>query len=368
MRPYTDILIVKPVLSQLPNCSIAKPKLSKLPNFPNCSFLLLHLLLLTSSYTFSQTLGGETVFSFLNLSPAPQTTALGGMNISNRNKDVGLTFSNPSLLHPMHHGQLQAGYNSFPAGINNYFLQGAWHVNKWETTFGAAINYLHYGTINQTDASGNELGTFKPSDYVVQVSASRAYSSNIQYGATLKLIQSDYGQYRAAGIALDVAALYKDTTSLLQASLVLKNMGVQYRSYTGTEAGDLPFDIQAGISKKLKNAPLQFSLTLHHLHQFDIRYNDTVFNETAGDKSFFFDKLFRHVVLATQLYIGEHVEISAGYNHLRRSELNIGSGGNGLNGFSAGVGVLFRKFQFRYTKAWYQTQRGFNQVGLNVDL
>jgi hypothetical protein len=324
--------------------------------------------LLIPSSVYSQTIGGETVFSFLNLSPAPQTTALGGIHISNRNKDVGLTFSNPSLLQPKHHGQLQVAYNSFIAGIDNYFLQGAWHVKKWETTIGMGVHYLDYGKVNQSDPSGNELGTFRPSDYVVQVSASRAYGSQIQYGATVKLIQSDYGQYRSAGIALDVAVLYKDTNSLLQASLVLKNMGVQYKAYTGTEAGDLPFDIQAGISKKLKNAPVQLSLTLHHLHRFDIRYHDTAFNESSGDKSYFFDKLFRHVVFATQVYIGEHVELSAGYNHLRRSELNIGSGGNGLNGFSAGVGVLFRKFQFRYSKAWYQTQRVYHQIGVNVDL
>ncbi len=308
------------------------------------------------------------MFSFLNLPAAPQTTALGGINVSNNNKDVGLAFGNPSLLLPTHHGHIQVAYNSFLAGINNYFLQGAWHLEKAETTLGIGIHYLHYGSINQTDPSGNDLGTFRPADYVLQVSASRAYGSKIQYGATLKMIQSNYGMYRSAGIAMDVGAVYKDTALLFQASLVLKNMGVQYKAYDGTEPGDLPFDIQAGVSKKLKNAPLQFSLTLHHLHQFDILYNDTAFNDVNTDRSFFFDKLFRHVVLATQLSIGQYVEISAGYNHLRRAELNIGSGGNGLNGFSAGVGVIFRKFQFRYSKAWYQTQKGFNQVGINVEI
>jgi len=314
----------------------------------------------------AQTIGGETVFSFLNLPAAPQTSALGGIHLSNVNKDVGLVFGNPSLLRSEHHGQLQVAYNSFLAGVDNYFLQGALHVKKWETTFGLGVHYLDYGTIDQTDASGNQLGTFKAADYVVQVNASRSYGPRIQYGATLKFIQSNYGAYRSAGIAMDVAALYKDTSSLLQVSLLLKNMGVQYKAYAGTEAGDLPFDIQAGISKQLKNAPLQFSLTLHHLHQFDIRYNDTTFNENADDDSHFFDNLLSHMVFATQLNVGEHVEVSAGYNHLRRAELNLAGGGNGLNGFSAGVGVLFRKFQFRYSKAWYQTQKGYHQVGVNV--
>ena len=314
----------------------------------------------------AQTIGGETVFTFLNLPAAPQTTALGGIHLSNANKDVGLIFGNPSLLQQGHHGQLQVAYNSFLAGIDNYFLQGAYHVKKWETTFGLGVHYLDYGTINQTDASGNQFGTFRPSDYVIQISAARTYGDRFQYGSTLKFIQSNYGAYRSAGVAMDVGILYRDTGSLLQVSLLLKNMGVQYKAYTGTEAGDLPFDIQAGISKKLKKAPLQFSLTLHHLHQFDIRYDDTSFNEIDADKSYFFDKLVSHMVFATQLYIGDHVEVSAGYNHLRRAELNLSSGGNGLNGFSLGVGVLFRKFQFRYSKAWYQTQKGYHQVGMNV--
>lgn len=360
------ILVCKPVLSIHHITSHFKPDFR--PKTSNLKlFFSIFFCVIVSAQSQAQTIGGETVFSFLKLSPAPQTAALGGINLSNDNRDVGLTFSNPSLLNVKHHQQLQVSYNSFLAGINNYFLQGAWHVQKWETTFAMGIHYLHYGSINQTDASGNELGTFKPSDYVLQASASRTYGSRFQYGATIKWIQSNYGTFRSAGVALDIAGLYKDTSALLQASLVLKNMGVQYKAYTGTEPGDLPFDIQAGISKRLKHAPLQLSLTLHHLHHFDIRYADTVFNETENDQSFFFDKLFRHVVLATQVYIGEHVEVSAGYNHLRRSELNIGNGGNGLNGFSAGVGVLFRKFQFRYSKAWYQTQKGFNQVGMNVE-
>jgi hypothetical protein len=50
-----------------------------------------------------------------------------------------------------------------------------------------------------------------------------------------------------------------------------------------TEVEELPFDPTFGITKKLKNAPLSFSFTAHHLHQFDIRYNDTVFNnENTG--------------------------------------------------------------------------------------
>jgi len=69
------------------------------------------------------------------------------------------------------------------------------------------------------------------------------------------------------------------------------------------EAGELPFNPQAGIAKKLKDRPLFFSFTMLHLHQFDIRYNDTIINnenafDETKDSNFIFDKIFRHFVFA----------------------------------------------------------------------
>jgi len=61
-------------------------------------------------------------------------------------------------------------------------------------------------------------------------------------------------------------------------------MGTQLSTYNGTAVKEeLPFDLQAGISKRLENAPFQFSVTAHHLHRFDIFYNDTLFNAQEGD-------------------------------------------------------------------------------------
>ena len=148
-------------------------------------------------------------------------------------------------------------------------------------------------------------------------------------------------------------------------------MGIQLNSYAGSERDGLPFDMQLGISKKLPNAPLQFSLTAHHLHRFDILYRDSLLSDGFGEnrrRSYFFDKLFRHFVFATQLMLNDRVEVSIGYNHLRRKELNIGNSGNGLNGFSLGAGVLFRKLQIRYARAYYQGGRAYNQFGLNLDM
>jgi hypothetical protein len=322
----------------------------------------------------AQTLGGNTVYNFLKLSNTPQLTALGGINISNQTQDIGLAFNNPSLLRPSMHTQTNMVFNSFYAGIKNYHLMSGFQTASLNTTFAIGVNYFSYGSIAETDMMGNVLGNMRPADYVVQLSAARQYGERWHYGVTTKFIHSSYGIYRSSGVAMDIGIAYTDSVHLWQASLVAKNMGAQLKQYNGSSSGDLPFDLQLGISKRLAHAPLQFSLTVNQLHQFDTRYNDTLFNNEMGlaqdskEKKYIFDKFFRHVTLAVQLFVGDKVEVTAGYNYLRRKELNITNAGNGLNGFSMGVGVLFKKIQIRYARSYYQNNSSYNQFGLNLRL
>jgi len=271
------------------------------------------------------------------------------------------------------HSQMNAVFNDFYAGIKAYHLSLGYHRQEIKTNFSWGLNYHDYGTIIQTDASGNTFGKFRPVDWVMQFSASRKYLDIWNYGATLKFINSDYGQYSSNGLAMDIGVLYEDSSKLISASVLVKNLGFQLKAYEGTSGDDLPFDLQAGITKRLINAPLSFSLTGHHLQRFNIAYNDTTFNNDNGfgnetGKKFSFDKLFRHIVIGTTIYIGDHVELTAGYSYLRRKELNIGSGSNGLNGFSIGFSAIFEKLQIRVARSNYQNNSAYNQFGLNLQL
>ena len=331
------------------------------------------LLLLLSKAICAQTLGGNTVFNFLKVPNTPQLSALGGINVSQISNDAGLAFNNPALLKPQMHSQMNAVFNDFYAGITSYHLSLGYYHQRLNTSFLWGLNYFNYGSTTETDAGGNVLGKFRPVDWVMQVSASRSYLEKWNYGATFKFISSDYGAYGSNGIAIDVGVLYRDSAKLFSASLLAKNMGAQLKKYDGTDAGDLPFDLEVGLTKRLEKAPFSFSVTAHHLHHFDITYNDTAFNSENGfdnssTKKFSLDKLFRHFVFATIIYLGDKVEVIAGYNHLRRQELNIGKGGNGLNGFSLGAALILEKLQVRYARTHYQNNTGYNQFGLNITL
>lgn len=339
--------------------------------------LVLRLQLTIVSFLFSaslsaQVLGGDAVFNFLRLSNTPQLTALGGVNISHLSDDIGMAYNNPALLTENMHSALTTVFNNFYGGIHIYHLAAGFSNEKISTNFIGGLTFFDYGRTIETDAAGNVLGEFRPADWVMQIGASRRYLEKWQYGLAIKYISSQYGQYRSNGIATDIGVLFKDTARLFSAAILFKNLGTQFKTYTNTTKDQLPFDLQIGLTKRLANAPFSFSLTAQRLQQFDILYNDTLFNNENGFENstskFSLDKLINHFVLATTIYIGNQLELQAGYNFLRRKELSIGNLSNGLNGFSIGAGVLFKKMNIRYARAYYQSNTAYNQFAINLKL
>jgi hypothetical protein len=318
----------------------------------------------------AQTLGGNAVFSFITLPNTAQISALGGVNISTIGNDVGLAFHNPSLLRKSMHGQINSSFNNFFSGIRNINTTAAFYIPKVDLIIGGGIQYLNYGNITQTDAAGNILGNIKPVDYAVQLMAAKQYKERFWLGVTAKYIHSNYGIFRAAGIAVDIGLLYADTAHFFQASVLIKNLGTQLSTYAPSQQKEeLPFDIQAGVSKRLEYAPLQFSLTAHNLHRFNIFYSDTTFNAAEGDlrSTTTLQKMVVHLILSAQIYLSEKVELSVGYNFLRRQDLNIFNASSGLNGVTAGVGFLHKKIHIRYATGFYQ-QNLFHQFALNFNI
>ena len=331
--------------------------------------VLLFLFLIASVTLRAQTLGGSAVYNFLQLPASPTLSAAGGVNVSLEEGDAGLAANNPALLRPALHSQLALNFNAFFAATKAWQLAGAFDAPRWKTTFGAALFYVDYGNLAQTDSYGNEQGNFHPRDFSFQLSAARSYGPRWQYGLTAKVIRSSYGSFGSTGLAFDAGLHYADTANRFSAGLLAKNLGAQLSTYGGRPE-DLPFDLQLGLTKRLANAPFGFSLTLQQVHRFNTTYNDTVFNNDIGfaRNATFATKLFNHVVLATHIYLGKSFEATLGYNFLRRSELNTGATGNGLNGFSAGFRARFSRLQVQYARAIYQRGGAYNQFGIQLPL
>ncbi len=308
----------------------------------------------------AQTAGGQAIFSFLRLPTGAQQSSVGGETTSLISRDLGIIHQNPALLRPFHHSQLSLSFTPMPAGIQQYYLAAAVYKEKIATAFAVQVQYIGYGSIMQTDPSGNELGNFNPRDYQVQLTASRRYLDKWHYGGSLQFIQSNYGAYRSSGMAITLGMNYFDSTRQFQAGLVMKHMGIQLRNFVPGQTENLPFELQAGITKRLARAPLQFSVTLRDLHRLILYKPDSTIS-TA-------DQIFQHVVLGAQAFIGDKIELGVGYNHLRRRELSIANTSNGLTGFSLGAGILINRFQFRYARSFYTNVKGYHQVSINYDL
>lgn len=322
--------------------------------------------------------GGQRAMEFLRLSNSPHVSALGGMNVSNPDKDISLAMQNPSLMRPGLHNMLALNYNAYYSGMSLANLQYGYHAPKIETSFALGVQYLNYGNFMRTDMLGNTMGDFKANDYAITIGASRQYLNKWRYGASVKYAQSTLYDRNAYAALADVGITYMDTANLITIGAVAKNMGFMLKRYNpNNPAEPLPFDLQLGISKRFKYVPLRLFTTIHHLYEWDIRYdnpadaqNNNVFGNTDSNskvKTYFGDKLFRHFIFGGELLIGKRLLVTASYNHLRRSEMAL-KDRTGVAGFAFGLGVDLNRFQVHYAQSHYHIAGAYHEFGLSMAL
>jgi hypothetical protein len=306
----------------------------------------------------AQQLGGRTVFPFLDLPQGAQMAALGGMSVSARNDDPTMLFGNPALLNSEMDGRLALSYVAYVASIKQSTAAYVFNTKK-AGRIGIGITYLNYGDIDSYDPAGNSLGTFGVNEYTVGVSDSYT-KGKFTFGATAKMaVSSIAGSRSLAGVG-DVGIVYKHPKEDFTAGLAVKNLGYQFSPYPGTDRGPLPLDVQIGATVKPEHMPLRFSLTAHHLQQWDIQYLDPnqrgqldANNVEKKPTKSFGDNLARHFTASAALVLGKGLNVRVGYNHLQRRELRL-ENTSGSAGLSFGVMLKISTFQIDYTHATLQ--------------
>lgn len=331
------------------------------------------LLLLFSSSGFAQK-GGESTYSFLGLTNAARVAALGGELVSIRDDDINLVFHNPGLLTSGMHNHLNVNYVNYFAGVNFGYASYGYSA-EGIGNFAAGMHYVNYGTFERTDELGQSQGTFRASEYALNLVYSRHFfDSSLTAGVNLKPIFSSFEQYTSFGLALDLGVSYHIQASLTTLGLVVKNMGTQITSYSGSRE-KLPFEIQAGITQGLAHAPFRFSVTLQHLERWDLTYTvpgqgETVSLGNEPEKSgfdVFGDKLMRHMVFGVEFLIGKNFHVDLGYNYKRRQEMKVNVQ-PGLVGFSVGFGFRVSKFHFAFGRSSYHLAGGTSHFSLTTNL
>jgi hypothetical protein len=321
-------------------------------------------------------IGGTSSFTFALLENSARHAALGGISIVNGDRDPASGFQNPSLINEDMNKSISLSYANHVADLNYGFASYAHKMDSQEM-FLFSMGYYDYGTFMRTDVAGDILGEFSAADYTFQVGYSRQYNDKITYGANGKFLYSTYAAYVSTAGALDLGISYSDTSRLLNAAFLIKNVGYQFIRYDDdSPREDLPFDVQASISKKLAHNPLRFTLTLHNLH----RWNNSYVNVNARNKEIdletgvvknqelsFGEKAMRHVIFNTELVFSEKFQLRMGYNHQRRAELGP-ENRRATTGFSWGVGIGIKKLTLSYGSAGYFPGIASNYFSVSRDL
>ncbi len=313
--------------------------------------------ILYSNYSLSQ-LGGSNSYQFLDLSNSSRIQALGGSNISIYDNDVNLNISNPALLDSTKSGSISLNYMNYISDINYGFTSFTKHFDNIGT-FNASFMYANYGDFVRTDEAGIKQGNFSVNDLALIIGYGKKIDSLFSIGGNFKFFQSIYDIYNSNGIALDLAGNYYKPSKRFSASLVMKNIGFVISKYSEQEK--LPFEIQLGLTKKLKHAPFRFSLTFTNLQTWDLTYDDpnakkefdpNTFEELPAEEPSFLDKGMRHLVFGTEFILSKNFNIQLGYNYRKRQELKF-TEKTGLVGFSGGVGFKIKKFSLNYSISSY---------------
>ena len=277
---------------------------------------------------------GETVYNFLRLPVSAHAAALGGENITIDDDDPTMVFHNPALVSNVTDRSLNLNYMTYMEGVK---VASASFVKalRNRATWAVEAQYVDYGSMKQTTAENEVIGKVSAKDIAVGGTFTYALSNKIAGGVTAKFVSSSLAGFNSIGMAVDLGLNYLNPELGLSVSAVARNLGGQLKAYED-DFEKLPFDLQLGVSKRLGQSPLRFSVTMTRLHDWD-------------------DKFVNHLVFGAEAFLADNIWIGGGLNPRRSDEMKISDGetesshGAGLS-FGGGLQLERFKLQLAYGK------------------
>jgi len=335
----------------------------------------IYIILFVGFNTVAQ-LGGRSTYQFLNTISSPKIAALGGYAIAIPDADLEMTYFNPALIDSSHHNNLTLNYVNYFSDIN-YGYVGYARTFKRLGTITGAIKYIDYGDFLFADKEGNINGEFSVSETAFNIGWANNYKYGLRYGVNFKVVYSNFYEVNSLGALIDLGGTWKPEKSTFMAALVIKNLGSQITTYTNGNFEPLPFEIQFGLSKRLKHAPFRFSLNFHNLQVPNFWYNSPNKLQSTSlfevdviqeEDSYIIESFFRHVTAGVEVLFSKSFQIRLGYNHQRRSELKLREGStSGFVGFNFGVGIRIKKFKIDYGRSIYSLAGTTNHLSISTN-
>jgi opacity protein-like surface antigen len=317
-------------------------------------------------------IGGESTYQFLELTNSARMAALGGNQVAlSDSADLNLPYHNPAALQSSMQNMLLVNYVNYLADINYGYVSFA-RSYEGIGNFAMGMHYINYGDFPEATEEGVLTGNnFSAAEYALNIIYSNQYK-RWRYGANLKPILSALESYRSFGLALDLGVSYASLDKYTNVAVVVRNVGTQITTYY--EDGNreaIPFDLQAGISRRLKHAPVNVALTLQHLNRWDLANNEKKDKELDvsihDPEESIAKQLMRHVVLGIEVLPTDNFIIRAGYNYQRRQELKFDEKLSTV-GMSLGFGVIIKRFRLDFATTRYHLAGSSNHFSLAINL
>jgi len=315
-------------------------------------------------------IGGEYTYEFLELTNSARIGALGGNQTAiDDSTDLNLPYNNPALLHKSMENRVLVNYVNYLADVNYGYASFAQSFDSIGN-FALGVHYINYGSFDEATDLGELTGNvFKAAEYAFHIMYSNEYK-RLRYGATLKPILSSFESYQSFGLAADLGISFSSKGKLTNVALVARNIGGQLTTYYDNgEKEKIPLNVQAGISQRLKHAPVILSANMQYLNKWDLGFA-TQENESDDfyvQEESLAKQVMRHMVLGVEVLPSQNFTIRAGYNYQRRQELKFEEFGS-MVGFSAGFGLKIKRFRLDYAISQYHLAGSSNLFSLSINL
>ena len=292
----------------------------------------------------------RTVYNFLRLPVSAHVAALGGDNTTLVEDDATLIFHNPALINNVTDRTLNLNFMTYMEGSTTAsasFVKAASELGTW----GVTGQFMNYGTMKETTATGQQTGEFSAKDIAVGGSFAYSLSERFTGGISAKFIASYIGQYNSLAAGVDLGINYYHAESELSVSAVARNLGGQLSAYDD-DFERMPLDLQIGFTKRLLSSPLRISASLVRLNDWEYGFG-------------------KHLVIGADIILSPQFYIAAGYNAMRASEMKIsendGASSHGA-GLSIGGGLQLQRLKLNVAYAKYHVTTSSILINLSYAL
>jgi len=276
---------------------------------------------------------GTSAAKFLNFGVGARAVGL-GENYAAVSNDATAVYWNPaglsqiekkcvSVMHAVWFEDIFYDWGSYVQPIKNSML-------------GVGVQYVSYGSITETDETGQEGSSFTSYDMAGIISYSREIF-NTPVGLNIKYIFSKINDETATAVAADIGCMYKLLDERLSLGLNLQNIGTKMKYID--EEDPLPFNIKVGgaysiLKSWLIAIDLNFPNDNEMIYGIGSEYNYKINNDLS-------------------------VSGRAGYNS-RSNET-----GN-MNGMTGGLGVNYKKYNIDYSFMPFGNLGNTHRISLGI--